>query len=171
MAGSVTFTSCEKAEDEINNVTPTPNPNPNPNPTPSPEPVFPTGNNVAGVMVGVKTITYQNSPIFPLPIEVEFGTATAFFPTNVGDFTSFQNVGDVTCNSKKLTIQTNNSYVFTPGLLDQEGINFDNGSNWEISGGGTISPMTMGYIEFPDAGKVNSGDVDVSQDYILSIIT
>ncbi len=27
----------------------------------------------------------------------------------------------------------------------------------------------MVYIEFPDAGKVNSGDVDVSQDYILSI--
>jgi hypothetical protein len=50
--------------------------------------------------------------------------------------------GAVTLNTKALTKQSNNSYVFTPSATDITGIDLSGNIDWSVVGGGSLSGFT-----------------------------
>ena len=164
IASSLLFTACEKDEDDADNTN-----TETPSTPPARDPAFPQQSDASGVLVGIKTVTIENNPILPFPIEIELGTAVALFPATTGDFSTLIDAGTVSCNAKELDPQSNDSYIFIPGLTDQEGIDFTDGSEWEVSGNSSVMAFTEIYSRFPSTPVVTSGDVDTSTDYELEI--
>lgn len=99
------------------------------NPVPAPS-------DADGALVGVKTVTYMSNP-FMGEIVTEMGVAVAMFG-NLSDGT-FVDAGSVSVNSKALTKQSNNSYVYTPSALDLTGIDYDDQPVWSIAGNSTVA--------------------------------
>ena len=112
-----------------------------------------------GVLVGVKTVTTQNVGGFETSIEL--GTAVAVFPNAAGS-TKFLDAGTVKNNTKTLTKQDNNSYVFTPAATDVTGIDFSNGSAWEVSGSSSVNAFNYTYVPFPSNPKITSNVSEVN---------
>lgn len=148
--------SCKKDEDA------TPTAPTNSTPTVSPP------SDADGAFVAIKTISFQTVPIIG-QVEVELGTAAAWFGTG----TTFVDGGTVDCNTKALTKQSNNAYVFTPSSSDATGIDFSSGSaDWTISGnsGNAVPAFSFNHCcSYPDVNGITANDnISVSSDYTLT---
>jgi len=125
------FSSCgkdEAAEPEPI-VTPTPLPAPVPA-APTPSNPTPTPTDANGVLVALKTISTVTVPIVGA-IKTEIGIPVAFFFNTPG---TYIDGGAVTCNSNALTMQTNNTYTFTPASSTPTGVDYSSGVNWSVAG-------------------------------------
>lgn len=151
-----TVSSCKKDEDNTpaapTNSTPTAN----------------TPNDADGAFVAIKTITFQTVPIVG-QIEVELGTAAAWFGTP----NTWVDGGSVDCNTKSLTKQSNNSYIFTPSATDQTGVDFSGGSaDWTIGGNTSNSVPSFNFnhcCSYPDVNGITAADeISTGSDYTLT---
>lgn len=127
-------------------------------------PVYPQPEGADGVLVAIETNTFTNQ--FGLQIATPFGTAVAVFPVG----SSFVDAGTVKVNSKALTKQDNNAYVYMPSLTDATGIDF-NTVEWEVAGASSVPAISHSVsADFPKVSPI-SGDpssVDVSADFTLA---
>ncbi len=147
-----------------------------------------TINDSYGTLVAVRSVSYTMAGGFTIPVEVN--TAVAAFPSAPGSAT-FLDAGTVTINSKALTKQSNNSYVYQ-NLTSP--LNFST-IDWNVSGSGSIPaisytdnkpiPDYSGYADLPAsltrsagleinlAGKITGADsvyviiADMNSKYIL----
>lgn len=152
---------CNKDEDDDNNN------NNTPATAPSSADLF-NYNDAFGVLVGVKTVTTQSTPIGPF--EIDLGTAVAVFSNN--NFTSYLPAGTITCNTKNLDKQTNNSYVHVPAATDVNGIDFSSGSTWNVSGNADVNAVTnYTFSSFPTTPVISSNKdlVELSAGYTFSL--
>ncbi len=158
IASGVFFTSCDDDEDEEE---------------PAPQEQSTEVDNVPnlpmadGALIAVDTKTTQELPIGGT-IDIVIGTGVGvFFDANDG----FVNVGTVTLNSSQLTRNANNSYTYIPTISEPTGINFNGGTDWEVSGdNGFPAIMASPGFPFPDVGNIGGADmVDTSQDYKIMI--
>ena len=161
-------TSCEKDEEETTTIIP------DPEPTPDPDPAYPVEDDADGVLVGIKTVSITTNPIMPVPIETVLGTAVGFFTETSGDFNTLTDAGTVSCNENELSKNTNTgpgqfAYTYTPGLANVEGIDFTDGAMWEVAGTSNVPAITYTHSNFPTTPEVTSGNVDVSQNYTLTL--
>jgi hypothetical protein len=146
----VSFTSCEEDETAAQPpVTEEPALNPI---------VF---DNYAGSLIAVKS----ESNTFGGTITI--GTAVGAYVDVDGNLV---NVGEITCEGKKLKKAANNAYVFTPVFTSPTGIEFDGPVNWSIEGNQTTPGTNFENSEgFPTIDAINSGGtVDKSEGYTLS---
>jgi hypothetical protein len=105
-----------------------------------------------GTLVAIRSVSYTTVGGFTIPVETN--TAVAAFPTAPGAST-FVDAGSVTLNSKTLTRQSNNSYVYQD-LLNP--LSFAS-ITWAVSGSGSIPainytddkpvPDYTGYSDLP----------------------
>ena len=153
LSALVSFTACE--EDETVEQPPV-NQEPAPNPI-----VF---DDYAGSLIAVKS----ESNTFGGTITI--GTAVGAYVDADGNL---MNVGEITCEGKKLTKAANNAYVSTPGFANPSGIEFDGPVNWSIEGNQTTAGTSFENPEgFPTIDAINSGGtVDKSEGYTLSTTT
>ena len=153
LSALVSFTSCEEDEPvEQPSVTEEPAPNPI---------VF---DNYAGSLIAIKSA----SNTFAGTITI--GTAVGAYVDADGNL---MDVGEITCENKKLKKAANNAYVFTPGFASPSGIEFDGPVNWSIAGNQTTAGTSFENREgFPIVDAINSGGtVDKSEGYTLSTTT
>lgn len=154
--------SCDKTEDLAKD------PQPDTEPTPQPVDVTPKPGDASGVLVAIKTLSFTSSPIGD--IKTELGVATAFFAENPGDFSTYEAVGDVSVNNENLKKQDNNTYAYQPAQTNPTGINFSNGADWKVTGGGSTGAINESVDDFPSKDpNITSGDIDMSKDYTLTI--
>ena len=140
---SIMFVSCDKIKNATN---PTPPANNN---TTAPTPIVASGD---GAIVSVQTVSKTNVAGFP--ITTILGTAVAVFGDLSGS--NYSEAGNVILNSKTLTAQTNNSYIFTPTATDITGIDFSSSINWSVSGGAAVGSFTH---DASSQGMPNADDI------------
>ncbi len=140
---TLSIIGCKKDNNNNNNNTP----NNSTGGTPSPAPASGDGS-----IVAIKSVSKM--VVSGFPVTTEIGTGVAVF----GDLASgnFSDAGAVTLNSKALTKQTNNSYVFTPSVTDPTGIDFGSSINWSVAGAGAIGAFTH---NASSQGFPNSNDI------------
>lgn len=159
---SFTLSSCSK-KDEVTPATPViPTPPPPPE---NPLPAFSDGN---GSLISIKSRTYQKVP--GGVIHTDLGLAVAMFYTDPASG-NFIEAGQVDCNGKDLTLQTNSSYVYEPDKKDQTGIDYSNDIvKWSISGDGPIPTINQSSsVVFPDVSQITSSKtIDKTKNYRLS---
>jgi hypothetical protein len=156
--------SCKKDEDDNTN-------NPTPTPKPTVEDVYPQPSDANGVLVAIKSLSYTDMPMVG-EIKTELGLASAFFMTTAGDYTSLTNAGKVTVNNEELKIMSNanNAYVSSTGTTNATGIDYSSGVEWIVAGSASVNGFTQEYNTFPTGDpNITSGDVTLSQDYVLTI--
>lgn len=88
-----------------------------------------------GVLVAVRSVSYQSVGGFNIPVEVN--TATAAFPTSLNTST-FSDAGNVTINLKSLTKNSNNAYVYQNFT---EPLTF-NQISWNVSGSANVPAIS-----------------------------
>lgn len=126
--GVILFASCDKKAT-------TPNTTPTNNNTSATTPI-PAGGD--GALVAVQTVSKMTVGGFP--ITTTLGTGVAVFGNlSTG---SYNDAGAVTLNTKALTKQSNNSYVYTPSATDITGIDLSSNIDWSVVGGGSLSGFT-----------------------------
>ena len=163
LISSISLVSCNKKEDEV----PTTN-NPTTPPPAAPENPVPGFADGKGTLVAVQSRTFQNVP-FVGTLPVDFGLAVAVFYNTPQDQT-FLDAGSVSANGEDLKKQTNNSYVYTPGPLNQEGIDYTFGEVEWIVGGSTDVPAftRTNYNGFPEVDQmVSAKKISRAKDYTL----
>lgn len=101
--------------------------------TPSPAPASGDGA-IVSVLSETKTV------VSGFPITTSLGTAVAVFGNLAGG--TYSDAGAITLNTKSLTKQSNNSYVFTPSATDITGIDLSGSLNWSVGGGSGVSAFT-----------------------------
>jgi hypothetical protein len=145
------LTSCDKAKDTvIDNTT-------NNTTTPTTTPNF---GDASGVLSAVRSVTYQTVSGFVIPVTVY--TAVAAFPSTPGSST-FADAGTVTLNSKALTKQSNNAYLYQ-NLSDPLNLNQ---ITWNVTGSGSVPafsytddkslPDYSGYNDLPGTVTIANG--------------
>lgn len=121
-----------------------------------------------GVMAAVRVFTTQSTPIGP--VDVTIGSATAVFTTD--DFSSFVDVGGVSCNGEVLTRQSNNSFVHVPSATQPTGIDLtsSNEVNWQVAGANGFPGFQRNIAgPYPTVGPLSSDATVVRADgYTLS---
>lgn len=152
------FTSCEKEEAA--------------QPTPTPTPVTGNANSALyfndadGVLVSIESVTTTETPIGP--IDVPVGLASAFFTNTTGDFTTFANVGTVTVDGQAMT-NNNNIYTSTLSPTNPSGIDWTNGTPWEVAGAGTFPAVSTFAQNFPGSNfTITSGAPSTSAAYVMN---
>jgi hypothetical protein len=136
----VALSSCSKTEEVLENNNPTTN-------TSTASVSF---GDSYGTLAAVRSVSYTT--IGGMTIPVETNTAVAAFPSGAGSST-YSDAGTVTLNSKTLTKQANNSYVYQ-NLTDPLTL----GSvNWSVTGSGSVPAITYSYTRpIPDYSGYNS---------------
>lgn len=120
------------------------------------------------VLAAIRVNTTQTTPVGEFDIII--GGGSAFFSTD--QFSTFQNVGNVSCNNEALTRQANNTYVHIPAATAPTGIDLtsSNEVTWNVAGGGGFDAFT--YIHtgpFPAVGNITSANTVVrSNGYTLA---
>lgn len=151
LAGVVCFGSCKKDDEEDDDNTPTPSAAAPANPIPAP-----TGSD--GAIVAVNTANYITAPIVgEIYQPIGLGVA-AFGNLAAGTFVS---AGTVSLNGNDLAPQTNNSYVFTPSATNPNGITFDSGINWSVSGGNGFGAFTASPVNEMPSGPKYTGATSI----------
>ncbi len=141
-------------------------------PTPTPAPAAPgnpmvTPSDADAVLVGIKTVTFV-SPGMGFPeIEQPLGTAVAVFPNN-RNFASYIDAGTVKCNANALAKQSNNSYVYTPGISNPTGLDFGS-AEWSVSGTASVPAIEQSFGEFPETPKFSAATVSTGAAFTLSL--
>jgi len=122
-----------------------------------------------GALIAIKSMTTISQPIIG-DIEMELGLAVAVFANN-GDYNNLLPAGTVKCAGENLTIQQNNSYVFTPGATNPTGLELGNSPSWEVTGQGAVPAINHTASNgFPAVGSITSGGtVNRSQGYTVTV--
>lgn len=115
-----------------------------------------------GLLAGVKTVTFQTIPVIGGTQEIDLGTAVVAFNDAAGSNT-YIDAGTAKCNTKTLTKQSNNSYIFQPSQTDISGIDFSSGSSWDVSGAGSIPAITHTFSTFPSTPTITSDKETVTR--------
>ena len=118
--------------------------------------------------MGVKSVT--TNVTFGIETNLELGTAVAVFPTTPAA-TTFADAGTVSNNANTLVKQSNNAYVYTPAATDINGIDFDNGSSWVVSGSSNVTAFNYDFLPFPSNPKITSTvtEVTISNGYNFTL--
>ncbi len=157
LIAAVGFTSCDKEETPDQEV---------PQET-SVQTAYPQYDDADGILVGIKSITKQETAGFP--IEIELGTAVAAFFDGPGS-TTLLDAGTVELNESSLSKQSNNSYVFIPSATDFQGIDFSGGASWEVSGNGEVDAISDDFNRFPGTPELNEvEDITKGEAFTVSI--
>lgn len=109
-----------------------------------------------GTLVAVRSETVQSTPVGDITITI--GTGVAVFSA-AADYSAFADGGGVTLNEQSLQKQSNNSYVFTPGVALPTGIDFASGVNWSVAGNSATGVPAFTHSVsggFPVAGNISS---------------
>lgn len=150
--------SCSKDDDS----------DPEPDPTPQTEEsadTFPTPSDADGTLVAVKSSSITDTPIGPIVTVI--GTAVAVFSDDDFATDNWISAGNVSCNSSDLTINANNSYVFTDiSATNPLGMDFVGEVQWSVSGANGISSFDHNALNlgFPGVGAITSSDQVVKAD-------
>lgn len=158
--GVCAFASCKK--DDAKTTTPTPAPTPS---SAAATPSYGTGD---GAVVALITRTTVSNPVLG-EYDQDLGTGVAVFG-NLSTGT-YVDAGAVTLNGKSLTKQTNNAYVYTPGVTDITGIDFSSSINWNVTTPSfTYDAMSSGR-GMPEAGGFTTAysSIDGSAAFTLAI--
>ena len=152
------FTSCDKVKTAV-----TPTATTSSTPT-APQPTI-TGGDAALVAVNTKI----TNMVVGIPVELEIGTGVGVF----GNLStpSYVDVGSITLNTKALTKQSNNTYLFTPSATEPTGIDLSGSLNWSVAGGNGFSAFTCTSSKsMPNADMVSGTytTVDKSSTFTLS---
>lgn len=143
---SIFITSCKKET-----VTPT-------TPT-STTPTTPTPGDADGVLAAVRTKISVNTPVIGT-VSYDIGLAVAAFGSTSANFAAgtFTDAGAITSNTKTLTKQSNNAYIYQLGTTDYEGIDYSSNVSWTVAGAGSIPAITknLGNV-FPTFPTITSG--------------
>lgn len=146
---TLSFSSCNKIKEKL---------------TPKPDSSVPSatlpsfGSGIDGALVSVRVFfSYDVSKFSPVPlplpvppVDIETETATALFGNLATG--SFENAGTVSVNSHNLDKLSNNSYVATAFDYEKSdfSLDFSSGSNWIVSGSGSIPAFTYNHADaFP----------------------
>ncbi len=143
------FTACPK---EVDVPSPTPPVGSGSGSTSSTTPAYADAD---AVLAAVRANSVQTTPVGP--VDILIGVATGAFSNN--GFSTFQNVGAVTCNGDALSLQSNNSYVYQPGATNPTGIDLtaSNEVTWNVAGGSGFSPFQRTIAgPFPATGAITS---------------
>lgn len=146
VAGTM-FTACTK-DDAAPDATPTPSGSTTPSTTPN----FPDAD---AVLAAVRVNATQSTPLGS--IDIVIGVASGAFSND--SFSSFQNVGAITCNGDALSLQSNNSYVYQPATSNPMGIDLtaSNEVTWNVAGGSGFSAFQRTIAgPFPATGAITS---------------
>ena len=90
----------------------------------------PTFSGSNGILVGIKSMSTTN--VGGVNFDTSIGTAVAVFSTNGG--ATNQTAGSIDVDGSVLSIQSNNSYIFTPSTSAPTGITFGSSSTWTGTG-------------------------------------
>lgn len=155
----LTSTSCKKDD------TTTPTPTPTPAPT-NPLPAFPA--NMGGALVAIQTQTKPPVVIPGVPFTmINVGLAVAFFPGATAG--TYVNAGNVSVNTKALTKDSSNMYIFNPDATNPLGLVFSTNPSWEVSGSSAVPAFTAMANSFPsDVNVTSSATVNSTADYTLT---
>lgn len=114
-----------------------------------------------GVLVAIKNAVAQEVPIIGTTV-IFSGLAVAAFP----DGSDFLEAGTVEVNGTALQKQSNNSYVYTPSATNINGIDFDSGTNWNVTGSASVDGFThdagVGVPELGGISVANTLDIDAN---------
>lgn len=152
------ITSCEKL---------TPEPDPDPIPTTPAASTTPTFPDADGVLWAVRSTTSVSG------FELQVGTAVGLFYENTTNGVMV-NAGTVKLNSKSLTVQSNNAYVFTPSATSPTGLDFSGSVIWNVSGANGHTAFEYNATEggFPTVSAITSGSTVTKADgYTLTCAT
>lgn len=166
LALALMLASCSKDNDEVA----TPADGGSSNPPASNTSSAPTFEDGFGTLWAVKSITIQQTPGLPFPIEMELGIGSAVFPTDAGA-TTFANAGTVTLNSTTLAKAPNNAYYSQVSVAEPTGIDFSSGVHWTVAGAGEIPAVDRNVtFPFPTMGEITSSTtVTRSNGYTLTV--
>lgn len=134
-------------------------------------PTTPSPGDADGVLAAVNVSASQTVGGITVPLNIGLGVA-AFGSTSANFLAgTYTDAGAIACNSKSLTKQSGNSYIFQPSASAATGIDFASGVSWNVGGAGTIPAFTrtLGAV-MPDAPSITSGTtVTKGSDYTLTI--
>lgn len=122
------------------------------NSTPSTAPVF---SDADAMVSAIRALSTQSTPIGP--VDLVLGIATGVFTADA--FSTFLNVGTVSCNGESLTRQSNNNYTYQPGATNPTGIDLtaSNEVTWNVAGGSGFEGFTRTIPgPFPIVGNITS---------------
>lgn len=134
------------------------------NKAPQPGTYTPSYNGTFATLVGIKTISTTSTPIGS--VDTEIGTAVAVFSDNGG--TSFLDAGTVSINSNDLSIQSNNSYVFTPSQSQPTGLSLSGNVSWSGTGNGWPSFSGSTSQDFSNVSEISTSDISTGTNYTLT---
>jgi hypothetical protein len=149
---ALTLAACNKDEDAPAPTTPGGGGSGTTNTNPSTTPFY---TDADAVLAAVRVNTTQTTPVGEFDIVI--GGASAFFSND--QFSTFQNVGAVSCNGESLGMQSNNTYVHTPSATAPTGIDLtsSNEVSWNVGGGGGFNAFTYVHTgPFPAVGTISS---------------
>lgn len=164
LLAGLALAACKKDEAE----NPPPQSNNNPPPSNNPPSITPSFDDADGVLAAVRSFTTTSTPMGS--IDIILGIASGAF-SNDG-FSTYANVGAVTCNGEALAAQSNNSYVYSPPATNPTGIDFTASNNvtWNVAGGSGFTGFTRTIATpFPGVDPITSSSTVVrSNGYTLS---
>lgn len=144
---SIFISSCKK-----DTITPT-------TPTTSTTPTTPTPGDADGVLAAVRTKISVNTPVIGT-VSYDIGLAVAAFGSTSANFAAgtFTDAGAITSNTKTLTKQSNNTYMYQLGTTDYTGIDYSSNVSWTVAGAGSIPAFSknLGNV-FPTFPTITSG--------------
>ena len=143
----MTLASCDKEEEE----TPTPV---TPPAASAPATINPAGSDAFGALIALQTANYIAVP-FLGEINQPVNTGVAVFGNLSGG--TYVDAGNVTINTKALTKQTNNYYIYTPAATDPLGPDLSDNVTWNVTGNSGNSVPALNNVipsqSFPVAPK------------------
>lgn len=134
----------------------------------TPASTTPTFTDAAGVLIAVNTFTSYDVGGFP--VELEFGTGVAVFPTT-NDASVYLDAGTVSLEGTALTKNANNSYVAINDQTNPTGIDLSGSTHWVVSGNGEVPAIDRSpSFNFPYVGDITSTTtITRSSDYNLNV--
>jgi hypothetical protein len=131
---------------------------------------YPTPSDADGTLVAVKSTSITDTPIGPITTII--GTAVAVFTDDGFTSGTWISAGNVSCNAQDLTLNPNNSYVFTDiSQTNPLGLDFNSEVLWDVSGGNGIASFNIDAnpIGFPVVGEITSSEiVETSDGYTMT---
>jgi hypothetical protein len=152
MAVLVGFSSCKKDEE--------PEPEPNTPTAAAPANPIPAPIGADAALVAIHTSTYITAPLVgEIYQPIGFGVGV-FGDLAAGTYVS---AGAVNLNTKALTAQSNQSYVFTPNQTAPTGVDFSSGANWTVAGGNGFAAFNHSTMNEVPSGPKYSGATTIAR--------
>ncbi|HTN17431.1 MAG TPA: hypothetical protein VL092_07125, partial [Chitinophagaceae bacterium] len=145
---------------------PTPTPYPKPTASTTATPTYGSGD---GAVVALLTRTTTTS--FGMDVDMDLGTGVAVFGNLATG--AYTDAGKITLNGTELAKQTNNSYLYIPGISNPTGIDLSGDIKWVVTTPSFTynAAAAAGGKGMPKAGKIDGSytSVDISKDFTLAV--